>query len=166
MIEEILNKQIEKEQADRTNRVRSGKWNPSSFGQCFLRQWYNRKDKKKTNPPNMKAFRLFRIGNLIHRDIQNLLDEDACEVEVDTEDVHGFSDYVTDNAVYDFKTVGHWKWTIINKKFFDPHEELIDYILQLMSYCYFLNKTEGFLILICKDTYEMRTLISMALLLC
>ena len=140
---------------NKQKKKRSGLINPSSLGQCYRRQLWNRNDVTPTNPPDARALKLFRVGNMFHKDLQSILPADMCEVEFTKEDVHGFADFVGVDCVVDFKTVGNYQWRLFKKKGFRIEEEKIDYILQLMTYCYFFDKPVGVLLFICKDTYEM-----------
>ena len=70
-----------------------------------------------------KTLRIFRIGNLIHEDIQNALREYAeqepirifieKELFISEYNVRGFIDLalVDDDVIYDIKTCNSFKWT-------------------------------------------------------
>jgi hypothetical protein len=62
----------------RPERVRSGKWSPSSFGGCYRKQFWNRKDEPKSNPPDARTLRVFAAGQLFHDFIQNIIIKGLC----------------------------------------------------------------------------------------
>lgn len=57
----------------RPPRERSGKWNPSSFGGCFRKQFWNRKDEPKSNPPDERTIRVFKMGELVEKFVVGLV---------------------------------------------------------------------------------------------
>jgi len=131
-------------------------WRTSNFGRCYRMQYWYRQGVGVSNPIDMKALRIFRVGNMFHRDIQALLAQDAVEVEIHFDDVLGHADHVGDDYVEDFKTIGDFQWKLMNNKKFDVVSDKLAYIYQLMAYCYFLNKPVGRLTFIHKDTYSIR----------
>lgn len=155
-VDEVLAKQIEKEQKERASKKRSGLMSPSSLGQCYRRQYYNRLNEPVTNPIPIETLKVFRIGNVVHKDIQGLLDKNKVEVEFTEGDIHGFIDHLEDDYVEDFKTIGTWRWKRITKAGYDINEK-VDYILQLMTYVFCMKKRFGLLTFINKDTYETLT---------
>ena len=48
-----------------------GFFRASSSGQCARKNYYSFTDTKPTNPPNDDTMRIFRLGDLIHLDIQD-----------------------------------------------------------------------------------------------
>lgn len=153
-LDKLIEREINKEQEERKTKERSGLWNPSSFGRCFRQQYWNRENKEVTNPPDMKALKTFLVGTMFHNHVQSYLPQESVEVEFTQADVHGFADYVGEDFVADFKTVGAWQWKKINGKDYSIEKDNFSYLLQLMSYCYFLGKEKGVLVFICKDTFE------------
>jgi hypothetical protein len=157
MIEKLLDEHLEKENSK--PRKRSGKFSPSSFHQCYRRQIYNRRNEPQTNPPNERALRIFKIGNIVHEYLQKLIPnhEQVCEVKFENENFIGFADHVGDNYIEDFKTVGSFKFKQINVKNAVIDVNCRDYILQLMTYCYFMDKPIGKLTFVNKDDWQIKT---------
>lgn len=158
-IEKLLDSHLAEEQAK--PRERSGKFSPSSFGQCYRRQVYNRKNVPVTNPPDARALRIFKIGKLTHEYIQSLIpnEKEVCEKHYDGEDFHGYADHVGDNYIEDFKTVNGFKFKKISRKDMTSKkvaEECPDYVMQIMAYCLWFDKPIGRLTFINKDDWQIR----------
>jgi len=132
-------------------------WRTSNFGRCYRYQYWYRKGVGMTNPIEQKALRIFRVGDMFHRDIQQFLPSESVEVEFHVDDVYGHCDHVGDGYCDDFKTVGNWAWQLMNKKGFDVIKDKEAYIYQLMAYCYFLEMPVGRLVFIHKDSYSIKT---------
>jgi hypothetical protein len=152
-IEEVIQQEIEKSK----ERVRSGKFSPSSMGRCYRYQYWNRKDEEQTNPPNIYAFKKFRIGNIVHDDIQSMFPEEMVEVEISSDDISGKADLVDEYSVVDLKTISSFQWKRIDKPDVDIARDYPTYVMQLMTYVYFLKKELGQLVFISKDTLETLT---------
>lgn len=155
-IEKLLDDSLIKEREERKSRVRSGKMNPSSFGQCFRRQYYNRSNTPESNPIPIETLRVFKAGSLFHDLIQNLLPPHQKEVEITTDEIHGFADIVTDDMVIDIKSQNQFAFKAMAKPGYKIEEEKVDYILQLMTYVFLLGKKIGKLVFINKDNLEIR----------
>jgi NTP pyrophosphatase (non-canonical NTP hydrolase) len=155
-IEGLLDQELAKEQA--VPRKRSGKFSPSSFGQCYRRQIWNRMDEPKTNEPDARALRIFKIGKMVHEYLQSLIPntDEVCEKHYEGEDFHGFADHVGEDFVEDFKTVNGFKFKKICNEKTDIASECSDYILQLMAYCLWFDKPVGRLTFINKDDWQIR----------
>ena len=55
----------------KTHKKENNYYRPSSAGMCSRKLYYESIEKAEaTNPPNPRTFRIFRIGELVHRDIQ------------------------------------------------------------------------------------------------
>ncbi len=137
----------------RGKRVRSGKYSPSSFGRCFRQQFWNRKDEPQTNPPDERALRIFQAGSLFHDFVQQLLMKDnsyEIEVWIESNDVKGCADMVSDNEVVDIKSQ-HSKafWWMTKSK--DIKKDKYTNWLQVMYYTRELHKEFGRLVFISKD---------------
>jgi len=155
-IEEMLDSQLAKEQA--VPRKRSGKFSPSSFGQCYRRQIWNRRDETVTNPPSSKALRIFKIGKLTHEYFQSLIpnNKEVCEKHHENDNFNMYTDWVNDDFIEDFKTVNGYKFKKICNPNTDINSECIDYILQLMGYCKWFGKPKGRLTFINKDDWKIK----------
>ena len=85
----------------------SGKFNPSSFGQCFRKQIWKRKGETPTNPPDKRTLRVFKVGKMFEEFICYALQKNgvsAFQVPVEEEDVKGFADFQTENEVGEIKS--------------------------------------------------------------
>jgi len=135
-------------------RIRSGKWNPSSFGYCFRSQFWNRKDEPKSNPPDKRSMRVFEAGKMFHNFVQKLIvEQEDCQVEVDIEsdDIKGFADIVRTNEVVEMKSVHSKSFWWLTKKNCDIKAEKYSNWLQVMYYTRELKKDFGRLVFISKD---------------
>ena len=158
-IEKLIDREIMKEDDQYKKDIYRTHWRTSNFGRCYRMQFWYRQGIGVSNPIEMRALRIFRVGNMFHRDIQNLLPKDRVEVEFtdDNYEVHGHCDHVGDGYCEDFKTIGDWQWKLMNKKGFDVAKDKEAYIYQLMAYCLFFDMPLGRLTFIHKDSYSIRT---------
>ena len=85
----------------------SGKFNPSSFGQCFRKQVWKRRGVEPTNPPDNRTLRVFEVGKMFEDFICHALQKNGVhefQVLVEEEDVKGFADFVTEDEVGEVKS--------------------------------------------------------------
>lgn len=131
---------------------RSGKWSPSSFGKCFRAQFWNRKDELKTNVPDKRTLRVFKVGNLFEEFVVSLLGDVQRQARIETEDILGFADIVRPNEVVDIKSQ-HSKsfWYMAKYKKNQVIEDKKPNWLQVMYYVRELKKDFGRLVFISKD---------------
>jgi len=155
-IEKILEDEIAKEPDQYLDPIYRTHWRTSNFGRCYRLQWWYRKGIPMTNPIDAKVLKIFRVGNLFHHDLQQLLSADTVEVEFTVDDVHGHADRVERDYVEDFKTIGDFPWKLL-QKVKDIEKDKEAYIYQLMAYCYFLKRPKGILTFIHKDSYQMKS---------
>lgn len=164
-IQQVIDKHLKEKQELRNERTPSGKFVPSSFGQCFRRQIWRRLGEKETNPPDSRLLRVFHMGSVIHETIYDLIKEEehATEVEIDfIDDVKGFADIVTKDMVIDLKSCHSRKFWYLGRKKEETEEEAVerfhkqqyDNILQVMTYCVFLNRPLGKLVYISRDDWS------------
>tara|TARA_R110000824_G_scaffold116507_1_gene268037 strand:- start:1962 stop:2684 length:723 start_codon:yes stop_codon:yes gene_type:complete len=171
----IYDKYIDSLNQDNTKERYKGKENwfhASSSGSCIRKQYYRHVEKVPEPSFPKDTMRLFRLGNLVHDDIQKavLLDSKDTkkkvyiekEIQIDDWNVRGFLDLlvVSDNELYDIKTCNNKKFKIISgdlNKFNEP----INYYLQLATYAYWYERESGkelskmSLLYYNKDTSEM-----------
>ncbi len=145
-IQELIDKALEPKP-----RERSGKWNPSSFGYCYRSQFWNRKNEPKSNPPDARSYRVMHAGKLFHDFVQKLLVNVEIEIPVESEDVKGFADIVSENEVTDLKSQHSRSFWWMTKKDCDIKKEKYGNWLQVLYYARELNKTYGRLVFISKD---------------
>ena len=151
MIQHLIDEALAKEQEERKDRVRSGKWSPSSLGRCYRAQYWNRKNEPVTNPPDARTLRVFRCGQLFHDFVQQYLPEHQVEVEIDTPNLKGFADIVTEDTVYDIKSQHSGAFWYMQKADYKVEEKKLPNILQVMTYAVYLKKPFGCLVFISKD---------------
>lgn len=156
MIAKLLDDDLRKEQDEHDKRERSGKWTPSSFGQCYRRQVWKRRKVEETDKPDIETLRVFRAGKVFHQMIQRLLPEHKTEMEVNLNDIHGFADIVLDDMVVDIKSQKGFAFKLMEKNGFDIVEEKWDHILQVCTYAWILDKPKAMLVYVNKDTLEIR----------
>ena len=145
-LDEALLKEREKE------RVRSGMYSPHLLGRCYRAQYWNRQGIEPSNPPDTRALRVFKCGELFHRFVQDLLPEHQAEVEAtDGENFYGKADIVCEGEVIDLKSQHSKAFWWMAKSNYDISEEKKPNILQLMCYCWLLGKPRGRLVFISKD---------------
>jgi CRISPR/Cas system-associated exonuclease Cas4 (RecB family) len=138
-VQELLDKQLLKEQEDRKGKIPSGLINPSTLGQCFRRQYYYYKQVPETNPPDMLALRKMYRGRIFHDFIQGLMEGEK-EVEITTAQLHGFVDVVFEDEIVEIKSQGTRTFWHSHKSEKPLIERNPDYILQALAYATTLNK--------------------------
>jgi len=137
----------------RPPRIRSGKWSPSSFGGCYRKQYWNRKDEPKSNPIDNRTLRVFEAGHLFEKFVVDLIAKDnQCDlqVEVGEDDVKGFADIVRDNEVVDVKSQ-HSRSFWWMKKTKDIKKDKYHNWLQVGYYAKILGKEFMRLVFVSKD---------------
>lgn len=149
---ELIDKAIQKE--NEREHISSGKWNPSSFGFCYRRQYLKRMGEKETNPPDARTLRIFKVGNIFESWVKALLKDQpdmTYQVLVEEDDVKGYADFVNTTVVYDTKTMHSQGFHYLTKKDCDIREEKKNNWLQIMYYAIKLGKQFGVLVFISKD---------------
>ena len=150
-IQKLIDQALQKEQADRKTRVRSGKFSPSSMGRCYRLQYWNRKKVEPTNPPDARTLRVFRAGRLFHDFAQSFIKPEQVEVKVETDDICGYADTVTEKSVIEFKSIHSRGFWYMQKDGYDVAKEKFTNWLQVMTYAMILKKPFGSLVFISKD---------------
>ena len=136
------------------NRVRSGKFVPSSFGYCFRSQYWRRKGVEQSNPADARSLRVLHAGRLFHDFVEGLLTKNnhcQTEVRIEESDILGFADLVRDNEVIDIKSQHSRSFWWMAKKDADIKKEKYGNWLQVMYYAIQLGKEFGRLIFVSKD---------------
>lgn len=110
MIQQLIEETLQRDHDYSKYRVRSGKWNPSAFGFCYRRQYWQRKNEQQINQPDMNGLYLMAQGQATHRLIQGYLPPEIVEVEIETEDVIGYCDILTELSAIDIKGTEEWKY--------------------------------------------------------
>lgn len=150
-VQEIINRSLEKKE----KRQRSGKMSPSLFGRCYRLQYWDRLDVEQSNPPDERLLRVFACGTRFHDWVQGLIikeyPEAKVEVEITTEDVHGFADMVMDDTVTELKSQHSNAFHHLRKIDKTIAEKQPTHVLQVTAYAYLLNKDFAQLVYISKD---------------
>jgi len=151
-IQELIDKALER----KGDRIRSGKYSPSSLGKCFRNQYWNRKNEPQSNPPEDRVQRVFKAGNLFHEFVQDIILVNnplaQKEVLIETEDFKGFADLVLEDEVIDLKSQ-HSKafWYRKGMTWNELEPKLLCNILQVVFYALNLGKARARLVFISKD---------------
>ena len=147
-IQEIYSKYLTKRNEDtQTARYKSKErfFHSSGAGLCIRKHYYSAVEQAEGKSFEDKTLRIFRIGNLIHEDIQNALREYAeqepirifieKELFINEYNVRGFIDLalVDDDVIYDIKTCNSFKWTKMFGAVKDKNPS-VQYEMQLATY--------------------------------
>ena len=151
MIKEYLEKYLLADRAEHDKRERSGKMNPSKFGQCFLRQYRNRRNDPASDPVTIDVLKTFFAGNIIEEIITSKIPKEFKQIVVEEEDVKGVLDFSLEgeNEICEVKSMNSW---VFKKKL--PHEAMIQDLFEmvpqyvLQSTYYALKKGKKFVRLI------------------
>lgn len=142
-----------------TERIRSGKFNPSYFGMCFRAQFWNRKNEKQSNPSSKRDLRVLRAGTLFHDFVEGIITKNngvmQREVKVECDDIIGFADLVREDEVIDLKSQHSksfwWMDKAEKSKGFDIKAEKYNNWLQVGYYARELGKHFMRLVFLSKD---------------
>tara|TARA_R100000781_G_scaffold2704_3_gene4252 strand:+ start:1202 stop:1930 length:729 start_codon:yes stop_codon:yes gene_type:complete len=145
----------------------------SSSGMCMRKHYFQHVTGIKPEPFTDDTLRLFRLGDLVHGDIQEAVrdyaDKNGAQVMMEKEiripevNVRGFFDLllVEDGAMIDIKTCNAWKWRNLFGRTPDPNAP-VNYYLQLGTYGWWYEEDSGnkldklALLYYNKDTSKMR----------
>ena len=159
-IQSLIDTALLKEQEEKSKRVRSGKFSPSSFGRCYRMQFWNRTNEPQTDPPDVEALRRFKVGNIIHDYAQSFFPQAQREVKILVEDdIIGFADIVLPDEVVDIKSCRTYEFKLMIKKEYDIKVSKLTNCLQATSYALFLNKPQARLVFIEKDALDSKEFI-------
>ena len=124
----------------------------SAAGLCARKHYFSSIEKVTGSEIDSDTLRLFRLGDVIHEEIQNAIRWYAKdngsrifiekEIFIDDLNVRGFIDLVMidDGVLYDIKSCNGWKWkTIFGKKYYNP-DSAKNYMLQTATYAYWYNE--------------------------
>ena len=136
-------------------RVGSGKWHPSQFGKCFRAQFWGRLGEKKTNPIDIQTLRKFKAGDLFHDFVEKFMPEHQTEVLIETPDVKGYADIVTNEEVADIKSQHSKSFWYAKKEGYDVKSKCLPNWLQVAWYALTLGKKYCRLVFVSKDDLTM-----------
>ena len=131
------------------------KWfHASSAGMCARKHYFQHIAGVRPKPVDSDTMRLFRIGDLIHNDIQDALrkyaEKNGSKIYIEREillpdvNVRGFLDIIVidDGILYDIKTCNAWKWKSLFGRYPNPNPTT-NYHLQLGTYGWWYEKDSG-----------------------
>ncbi len=131
------------------------KWfHGSASGMCMRKHYFQHVADVEPRKIDDDTLRLFRLGDLVHNDIQEALIEYASlngsqimierEIQIPDINVRGFLDViiVEDDALYDIKTCNAWKWKGLFGRKPDP-DAPVNYNFQLGTYGLWYEKETG-----------------------
>ena len=154
-IQQRIDEVLAEEQQRSLTRIRSGKWSPSSFGGCIRKQYWNRKNEPKTNPPDERRLRVFKAGSMFHEFVQTIIKESCqeaeVEVKVETDNVLGFADMVLPDEVVEIKSQHSRAFWWMGKSDKPIIDEKRDHVLQASFYAITLGKEWVRLVYVSKD---------------
>jgi hypothetical protein len=148
VLNEIRDKELIKEYEKGLSRIRSGKFNPSSFGSCYRSQFWGRMNEPKTNHPTVEFMRRWSVGTLYHKDYERYFPDAVKEILVEEDDVKGFLDIELPDRVVDIKTVMDFKFKKIATDGYNPYEDTDGYGLQIGYYMKKRGKQLGELVFV------------------
>jgi hypothetical protein len=156
-IQAILAEHLRKEYEARQKRERSGLWSPSCFGRCFRYQVWYRRAEPFSDPPDDRLLRVFACGKVFHDFIQQIILKQypsaQIEVEARNDYILGYADMVTEDEVFDIKTVhsrAFWHFERAEKEG-KLQEDKETAILQVLTYAWILQKPKARLVFVSKD---------------
>ena len=146
----------------------------SGCGTCVRKHYFANVDNVPRAPKSKDTLRLFRLGDIVHNDIQAAVSEYAekndikvyieKEIRIPGLNVRGFLDLVVadDNALYDIKTCNTKKYKITFSGKLNQFNEPTNYYMQLGTYGHWYEQETGTpldklaLVYYNKDTSEMQ----------
>lgn len=140
----------------KTRYVGEESWFHSSVsGLCLRKHYYSSVVQPKEQPRDSNTYRLFRLGDIVHTDIQEAVSAYAKqngipifienEIRIDELNMRGFIDlgFVEDGVLYDIKTCNTWKWRNMFGRQAKPDAISRNYKLQLGTYGLWYKKKYG-----------------------
>lgn len=128
-------------------------YHASGAGLCMRKHYYAQVERLPSSDKDSNTMRLFRLGDLVHTDMQDALqiyaDENNLEVYIEKEiiiprlNVRSFIDAMVlkDGALYDIKTCNDYKWQSI----FSKHgsvDGVQNYMIQLGTYGLYFRESD------------------------
>lgn len=145
-LSDIVLRRVHYERLNNATRVRSGLMNPSSFGKCYRRQYWERMNEPDSDILDDETLLRFKLGDIVETYILELIsDREAFKkVKVLWNDVSGEIDIEWPIYIEDIKTVDGSRWSYIKKS--DEAQiakDKLNYVLQLMTYVVIKGKDYG-----------------------
>ena len=124
---------------------------------CLRKHYFGSALKAEETPRGADTYRLFRLGEIVHTDIQNAVTAYAQqnglpifienELRIEELNVRGFIDlgFLQDGILYDIKTCNAWRWKLMFGRNANPKEVSKNYALQLGTYGLWFKRKYGYL---------------------
>lgn len=137
MLANVVDEYIAEKRAEQINS--HDKFRVSDAGRCHLMRYWKRQGKSATDEPDARTQRVFEVGHIFHKWLQDLLQKKGIlvEKEKEVEDIHriGHADAIIQNEkgliLYDFKTVHSRKFHYKRK---EGNNGDIHYYMQAYTY--------------------------------
>ena len=133
-------------------------WYHSSVsGMCLRKHYFGSAMQVEEPPRDVNTYRLFRLGEIVHTDIQTAVTLYAQqnglpifienELRLDDLNVRGFIDlgFLENGMLYDIKTCNAWRWKLLFGRNANPKEVTKNYALQLGTYGLWFKRKYGYL---------------------
>ena len=132
-------------------------YHSSASGRCLRKHYFGSALKTEETPRDADTYRLFRLGEIVHTDVQNAVTAYAQqnglpifienELRLDDLNVRGFIDlgFLEDGILYDIKTCNAWRWKLMFGRNANPKEVSKNYALQLGTYGLWFKRKYGYL---------------------
>ena len=135
----------ERKDKERTHKV----FYASELGYCPLKIFFSITQPRRAE---LRALKVFRVGDLVHEYIQRLLEEQGAQSEVPIRqivdltrgiEVHGRIDVLHEGEPYELKSAGRL-----------PDEPYAHHVAQLNAYLHMLGVERGYLVYFEKNTFD------------
>ena len=128
-------------------------YHASGAGMCMRKHYYSQIERLPSSDKDSNTMRLFRLGDLVHTDMQEALqlyaDDNDTEVYIEKEiiiprlNVRSFIDAMVlkDGALYDIKTCNDFKWQSMFGKY-GSTDNIQNYMIQLGTYGLYFREND------------------------
>ena len=132
-------------------------YHSSASGMCLRKHYFSSSLESKETLRSADTYRLFRLGEIVHTDIQNAVtayaQQNGLPIFIENElrikklNVRGFIDlgFLQDGILYDIKTCNAWRWKLMFGRNANPKEVSKNYALQLGTYGLWFKRKYGYL---------------------
>ena len=132
-------------------------YHSSASGMCLRKHYFSSSLESKETPRSADTYRLFRLGEIVHTDIQSAVtayaQQNGLPIFIENElrikklNVRGFIDlgFLEDGILYDIKTCNAWRWKLMFGRNANPKEVSKNYALQLGTYGLWFKRKYGYL---------------------
>ena len=141
------------------------RYKPSSFGQCFRRQWYKKNRFEPTNPPSDYTKEIFVQGSLCEDIYVKRYPEADLQYKVEVPGFLGYADLKFDDRIEEVKSVSGAVYNKVIKPGYDIWKEKLHNVLQLGYYMVDAG-VGGSLVYISRDSIYIDSFIYKDRLLC